>query len=409
MDRIYQTSKSGWAICILILMFIFSPVLSAQADAHPGAIYVVAIVLPVFVLALNRGLIKQSKINLCAILLFLMSLVSSLVSEFGGFGLGDLSKYLVFVVFFISTSSVVLTPKQLQFSFKAYLYLSLCLAILIILSAFLGYPHIEATYSQGRYSIGITGFFKNPNYLTSFYNVAFFICCYILMSVKLNTKRKVFLYAIIALFLVSSFYTGTRAALLVELLVLISVPILMAKGKRLNKLILFVVIALAVVVYYWTTIVALFDLFVGSREMISDVGREEAWTYALKNVSQNPILGCGHKSWSQICKGTSYLEYLHNIFLELYLDQGIVGILIIFCLITTGYKRTNRNDQLFLTLLLFFSAFPMFFQNGLYEVNFWRFIIINRLMMNISEYYEGGVSSFLQSTYGNGVNLKIRS
>ena len=407
MDHIYRKRDTNWRISILILLFIFSPVLSTQPDAHPGALYVVPIVLLVFITSLEGSLIRPKIVNVYAILLFIFAIFSTILSDKGSLGSG-LFKYLVFILLFISISSYVMPPKQLRFSFVAYLYLSVALSVLIILSYIFGYPHIvESSGYQGRYSIGITGLFKNPNYLTSFYNVAFFVVTYIIATVELNIRKKIVLYIFLALFIISSFFSGTRAALVVEILILASIPLLYAKAHRLYKLIPIAIIISIPVVYYWSTLMDLYELFLGARDLTGDSGREEAWSYAIKFIKESPILGCGHKSWESISMGTSYLEYLHNIFLELILDQGIIGLLLVVGIVSTGYKKTKKSDRAFLVLLFFVTAFPLLFQNGLYEVNFWRFVVINRIMMNISISYEGGIKAFMRSTYGLEHNDKV--
>ena len=385
---------------LFIMLFVFSPVLSTQADAHPGALYVLAITIPTFVLAIMGGYIKNSVMNFYAILLFVFACLSTLISDLGGFGIGPLMKFIVFIVFFISTSYFVMPPKELKFSFRAYLLLSIALSVLIILSFLGGFPHIEATGSQGRYSIGITGLYKNPNYLTSFYNISFFVICYILATVHLCFKKKLVLFSLLLCFMVSSFLSGTRAALLVEGLVILSMPLVLAKKRQLYKFIPIIVLAVVVVVCYYEEIELILDLFLGNRDAFSDESRSEAWGRAFKFIKASPILGCGHNSWSNISQGSGFLEYLHNIFLELVLDQGIIGLLLIVGIIISGYKKTNVKDRLFIKLFFTFSAIPMFFQNGLYEVNFWRFIVLNRLMMNVSTSYEGGISAFLNNAFG---------
>ena len=144
----------------------------------------------------------------------------------------------------------------------------------------------------------------------------------------------------------------------------------------------------------------LYNLFAAGREMTHDTIREDSWNFALEFIKQNPIFGSGHNSWSVIHQMRGDVdEYLHNIFLELLLDQGIIGCLLVFLIVTVGFNRTKKGDRFFLIFLLFTTAFPMLFQNGLYEINFWRFIIINRLMMNISIYYDGGINGVLKSVY----------
>ena len=397
----YQNSRYGWEICILILLFIFSPVLSTQADAHPGALYVVLIVAPVFFIALIDGLVRSKAVNLYVVLLFLFALFSTLISEKGCSNSG-LLKYLVFVIFFISTSSFVLTPNQLRFSFVSYLYLSIGIAVLIILSFIYGYQHIEASAYQGRYSVGITGIFKNPNYLSSFYNVAFFVVSYIIVTLNISLRKRLGLYSILCLFFVATFFTGTRAALLTEAFVLFSFIYATTKRKHLYKLIALVIIIVVVIAYYWSTLTDLYNLFVAGREIANDTIRENSWNYALKYIIENPILGCGHNSWSVIHLERSGLDvYLHNIFLELFLDQGVIGCMLVVFIIFADYNKTKFGDRFFLKLLLFFTGFPMLFQNGLYEVNFWRFIIINRLMINVSISYKGGIHEILEGMFGN--------
>lgn len=398
---------SNWGMCILILLFIFSPVLSTQETAQPGAAYVIAIVVPAFIIAIKNGLIRPQIINIYAVLLFVFEIISTLLSDLSNPRLGTHLKYLFLIIFFISTSSIVLTSKQLKYIFKSYLGLSIIISVLIILSFYFGYPHNSSEFYQGRYSVGITGVFKNPNYLTYFYNIAFFVICYILSTVKLDFKKKLVLYSILGMFVVSSFFTGTRAALLVEILIIISMIFVLSKKRRLYTIIWLAIIIAGVVVYYWSTLQDLYDLFMGGRELAGDTGREDAWNLAIKYIKNNPIFGCGHNSWYKI-HGSSYLEWLHNVFLELILDQGLIGFILFIGILTTGFKKTNPNDRVFLLLFLCFSTIPMIFQNGLYEVHFWRYIIMNRLLMNYSSSYDGGINSFLQSAFGTTHILQVR-
>ena len=147
-------------------------------------------------------------------------------------------------------------------------------------------------------------------------------------------------------------------------------------------------------------------MFLGERDAFQDVGRANAWEQAFIYIKRNPILGCGHNSWYNI-HGISYLEWLHNVFLELVLDQGIVGLLLLIGILVSGFKKTNPNDRLFLILFFVFSTIPMLFQNGLYEVHFWRYIIINRLMMNFSTSYYGGINVFLKDAFGITSNQNV--
>ena len=400
MDYLSKGSRISKWLCILIMLFIFSPVISTQETAQPGALYVIVLVVPIFIIALDNKLIKPSVINLYAILLFLFAVVSTALSDTGDTRTGSFLKYLTLIVFFICTNSIVFSQKQLKGAFLSYLYLSIVIAVLIVLSYIFGYPHTASEYYQGRYSIGITGIYKNPNYLTSFYNVTFFVISYVLATVELKFNKRIILYSFLALFVLSSFFTGTRAALLLEVLIISTMPFVSAKKGQLKTIIPIVFILAGAIVFYWDTLMDLYDLFMGARDLAGDSSREEAWTLALKNIKEHPIMGCGHNSWYKL-HGSNYLEWLHNVFLELVLDQGLIGFMLFIGIISTGFKKTKVCDRTFLILFLIFYSIPMLFQNGLYEVHFWRYIIINRLLMNFSESYEGGISAFLNNAFGS--------
>ena len=408
MNYISLSSKSSWGLCFFIMLFIFSPILSEQETAQPGELYVLAIVVPTIFMAINKSLIRLKLIDFYAILLFLFAIWSTAISDYGSTRVGAFMKYLVLIIFFICTNSIVLTSKQLNFSFISYFGLSIVLSILIILSFVFGYPHTASDYYQGRYSIGITGLYKNPNYLVSFYNIAFFVICYILAIVKINKKKMLILYASLVLFLFSSYLTGTRAALMVEFLIILSIPIMLAKRHQLYKSIPVVLILIFIISKYFTEIKSVLFYFLGDRDVFQDEGRESAWMQAFKYIQMNPLLGCGHNSW-YVIHGSSYLDWLHNVFLELILDQGIIGFLLLIGIIATGYKNINANDKSFLVLFFIFSSIPMLFQNGLYEVHFWRYIIINRLLLNFSASYKGGITAFLNETFGTSSDYRLVS
>ena len=134
----------------------------------------------------------------------------------------------------------------------------------------------------------------------------------------------------------------------------------------------------------------------GTREFMGDEGREEAWTLALKYIKENPILGCGLFSWNRIGATGDYLEWLHNIFLELVLNQGIVGLLLFLCMIFSGANYIKKSDRFFIFVFLFVTGFPMLFQNGVIAVNLWRFVLLNRIVFNYSSRNKLGLSDFFK-------------
>ena len=149
---------------------------------------------------------------------------------------------------------------------------------------------------------------------------------------------------------------------------------------------------IVIFIIYADEINNLFNLYLGTRKMFEDVGRTDAWSHAISMLLQTPIFGCGIGAWQSL-HGNSYMEYLHNVFLEFILNQGLIGLILLLFVVFYGYSRTKKKDRFFIYMLLFATFIPMCLQNGVIAVNFWRFIIINRLIVNYSIYSEKGVDN----------------
>lgn len=380
-------------LTISVLVFILSPVLSTQETADPGVIYVLAIIIPTAIYSVSKSYIRLTHYNILAILLWVFAILSTLVGPFGSFNLTAI-KYLCFVIYFISVSTYSYTKKDLLTISRIYNYVSIGVAILIVLSFLGGYTHNDSEYFMGRYSIGITGLYKNPNYLVSFINVTLFLLLYsALYGRGVNRFVKIFNIAIILLFLMAFYLTGTRASLVTAFIIIffLVTHYLFHHNRRIWVFVPTLIISL-LIIYNWSTLTNLYELFMGTRDLMSDSSREDAWTLAFKHITDNPILGCGLFSWDNICRSGNYLEWLHNIYLELVLNQGLFGFLLFVLMVFSGFNKTKKNDRFFIAVLLFVTGFPMMFQNGVIAVNLWRFVIINRIVFNYSIRNEDGLT-----------------
>lgn len=367
-----------------VLAFVFAPVLSTQEVADPNILYASSIIICTVICVGNHFRLKTNGGSIAAIVFAFSAFFSSAV------GYGDftaVAKTFLYVIFYICVCSISYKRTDLKFMIDAYTLLSIILAILIILSAILGYTHNESYYYMSRYSIGITGLYKNPNYLASFINVAFYFICISLIYVK---KRKLLKLGILGAFLVAIILTGTRAALLESILIIVAALIYNIRHYR-NKLYPFILVLVigAIITVYSASLQNIWDLFLGNRQVFSDEGREVAWSSALSYFFQSPILGYGLDSWNSM--HSSDMNYLHNIFLELLLNQGLFGMIPFLVLLLSGIRRTKRDDKWLIYLLLFFSGFPLFFQNGVVSMNIWRFVTIVQVAILYSSQSERGI------------------
>lgn len=110
----------------------------------------------------------------------------------------------------------------------------------------------------------------------------------------------------------------------------------------------------------------------GSVQSLSSV-RVELWQYAIELIQNKPITGYGVGYFESV-----YGIYVHNVFLDVALSFGVVGMLILICvLINSIYKlkTTNSNVRLF-GILLLITSFPKLLASIYYfiEPTFWLLV-----------------------------------
>lgn len=381
-------------------MFLVLPLLSTQETAEPGAGSVIAIVIPTLIFGLKYFKLNFKPYHVSAILMWVMCLFVTLIGPFSSdVRPMEFVKYLTFVIFFILVTSYKFDGNAICFIAKGYVIAAMVVSLLIILSFLGGYlhvdpdePYVESRF-LGRYSVGITGLYKNPNYLASFILVAMLVVMYKIQKSTMAFKIKAIYLSIILLFGIALFLTGTRIALIVMALILTALY-LSSLVRHLNLKYIFasIIVLLSIFYIYGEDIANLIEFYLAGREMFSDPSREQSWTLAFNVFYDNFLFGCGLDSWINISH-ERFLKYLHNIFLEFALNQGLIGLLLLLHIFIYGCNRAKKTDYLFLLMILLVTTIPICFQNGLNAVNFWRFIIINRLALNYSIYSDKGLVS----------------
>lgn len=382
-------NKRNVFLAFSVLIFVLSPIYSLQDTANPGALYVLSIIISTFFYCSIHHKIRLYSYHYIAILMWCFGIISNLLGPFGVFDFG-IFKYLSFVIYFICISSIRFTSKDLKFIAKYYIYTAIIISILIILSYIFGYAYSDAYSSMGRYSIDITGIDKNPNYLTSFVNIALYVIWY---SVWGKGNQRIKCIVVICIFVPSIYFTGTRAALILAIFVITIVFLNHIKynGKIfLTLLVLFV--AFLSVLFLKDYFVDMMDYYLGQRNMLEDVGRTDSWLIAYQKILEYPMFGCGLFAWDTIGKSAP-LDYLHNVFLELILNQGVIGLILFACMFLGGITKIKKEDKFFIYIFIIVTAFPLLFQNGVIAVNFWRFIILNRIVINYSIYSKDGIAT----------------
>lgn len=392
MNNLFPTKWLNF-FTLSVLAFIFSPILSTQETASPGALYVLGIVVPTLLYMPFVNSTSLKGYHFAAIVMFFFLFITSISSPV--FRIDTVLKNFAFTIYFICITKFVYLGNNLRVGFRLYTLLATIIAILIILSAILGYPHIESYYYTQRYSIGITGLFKNPNYLASFINLSFYVVLFCLFYKKKNFLKSTIYITCLTLFLIAIFLTGSRAALitLISSFVAVMMSYTLNKKNGFGSILLFLTIVF-ILYFNRDTIGTLFELFVGgNRDFMTDDGRSTSWSIAFSRILESPIWGYGIDGWSTMNYGNMF--YLHNVILELIVNQGFLGFFLFLFILFYGFGRIKRDDRFFVCMFYFVTIFPILFQNGVNEVNFWRMLILNRIVANYSIYSKYGIISLI--------------
>ena len=398
-----KQTKTIHFMTIFLTVFILSPILSTQETAIPDMTYVLAMTIPPIIYSISSHQNKQLKpYHIAIFFLPVLAFFSSALSDYGELDLRFL-KYILLVIYFVVITNYFYTGRDLLIVGKVYILLSIILSILIILSYQFGYAHNDSTYYMGRYSIGITGLYKNPNYITSFMNLALFVLIYRMLFSKLSKLQVYVTAAVFVLFFVSFYLSGTRASLVTLFIYGFVLFLFYISNNNKNGKIVSILLALSLLVpiTYWTIVnydqIAFWvDMFVGNRDLLNDESRFNTWGLALNKLSESLFLGQGLFSWQHFYIGGDDLKNMHNLFIEFLLYQGVVGFIVLLFVILSGYSKIKKQDRVFVYGFLFVTAFPLLFQNGLIDVNFFKFLIMNRIVVNYSTYSKEGIVALLK-------------
>ena len=383
-----------FTIPFLTFFVIIFPVITPHETGCMG----IMVWAPLLFLCLVKARIKFDGYFLCGAFLWLEAFIVTALSYHVIWN-NDPYKYLAFVLIFFLLTRYRYSDDQINKLIKYYVPIALVISVLIILSFLGGYTHVDSMFEGSiRYSIGITGWYKNPNYLASFINLALFFFFYILLFRKTKLLTKVLIIGCMATMLVSIVLTGTRAAILTfaGMVVMVVLGYMKRKRKKISSLLPLLILVTFLVVYA-SYISNFFEIFASSRGGMTDDSRLESWSYAWKRICDSPLFGYGLNSWDTMKHG-DHLNGLHNIFLEFLLDQGFIGVLLLCPLMLQGINKIKSIDKTFVYTLMFVTIFPLLFQNGLVDVIFWRVLIMNSIVINFSALSSRGISYVIENS-----------
>ena len=351
----------------------------------PTNILEVAILVTVFLVLTQLCLKKQRPLWLpiWSYLFILTSAIGYLLADDKLVALGIIKGWFVLPLLFGWALANKLKRDDIPKIAWAFLISGLVIALWAITQKFgfittLFYQKNDPSFEQ--YLVGnfrAFGPFESPNYL------AMFLVPISLLSMPTleSSKSRIinfFIYFSWFFIILAVFFSGSRAGLIA--LFLSPVVFIIASGKvgdiksfvlRLGLIITsFIALAGVVVTYGFNP--------------GSDSIRLEIYKYSLKLVSINPILGIGFGNFQDRIAAVSvgvesfrifalpYALHPHNLFLAIWLYQGVLGLLFFLLMLTSFLVRIKRSLKFELSHAAYFSAIVAILLHGLFDTTYFK-------------------------------------
>lgn len=313
---------------ILLLLFVLSPLLYGTSLTN-YTIAIETLVLFVSFMA-NINKIRNFKLGgvLIAIVLYLIWMIVILLL----FPLESTS--IIRIVQFIGCASAFLVAATTKWKIRD-INLIVRLVSFVILAMFL-YWIVFSGFNISNYSF----YYENPDTYSSL--------MFVLLAFLFFSKQSKNLISIVVCLLLILF-TGARASLL-SAIVFIFVAFIFKNKNIYNKATLFLIIEAVALVAFVIVYPMLMTLDIGSvldeyshqyfnKNFFS--GRQLLWVDLIEKIVSSPIVGYGLAADPEIA---GFTKSSHNLYIQVALQSGFVGLILLVIVIVTIFRRITRFD-----------------------------------------------------------------
>lgn len=353
-------------ICLAYFVVLINP-LGWHMIIHIAPLY-----LPFIFKNLNRIHLTNPKPVLFMFLFFSYTLFSCIFISNGNGTFDKLIRYFYELILIAIFFNIIIPPKTIALLNKFYI-LS-CLAIVLKMA----FQRISLPEDETRYTIFNFIKLMDPNFLTGLFVLPCIILFYRIIHYK-QPKKDMLLLGILLLAILA---TGSRGGLLA---VLLGCGIILMKDASLKWKITMIILGIstfAVLSYFSVENLSRFTA--EGLEDGSNILRFHLWGVSWDIFMSNPLFGRGANSMINLGMqyGARINIMVHNTFLEILTDYGILGFLLWSGVYLSILKRSIHLKNVLTNSILISTAFCAFFISAQDSAFWWQNIILCNAMLS---------------------------
>jgi len=279
------------------------------------------------------------------------------------------------IIFFLVTSRVY-NEKEKNLIIYSWLVVGIITTIIMLSSS----VSIEGT--GNRATLGIGGGTEDPNQLCGYFILPILLCVE-----KINKKDKLLLfYIVLAIAMVYAvFRTGSRGGLIAVLASVLIYILFASKASFGSKVKIIIAILLLAVVFVFV-VIPLMPTDVTERFSVESVaedkgsGRFDIWAILLGAIFENSssmFFGHGLESTSVFLANANINNTVaHNHWIQLWCDQGLIGMIIFFSIFLAGIIRVYKQNAAVAISIFGMLFLSMSLTMYAYYKPFWNIIMM---------------------------------
>lgn len=230
----------------------------------------------------------------------------------------------------------------------------------------------------------VRGIHLSRSTMIIYLNFCIFIYAYFINYNRKSYKKRNFAILMLALSVILIVFSRSSTGIVTIALFL---PLLLLiKSKRISKLLIRSVVIIGISLPIINFSSPLIDKIIGSvfNKTLTFSGRKYIWDYALDKLANNPILGNGFNSTGYLLNEKvipiydRVASHTHNGFLELFLQSGLIGLILGVSIILITFRYTFKLDKreaniirIYFIIFIVFNFMEPYIVNSVSIITLW--------------------------------------